>query len=292
MRPLSLLLAALPLALVACGDQPTEAATVLRFSAIPDDNSTELKQKFDRVADYLSEQLGVEVEYVPSSDYGASVQAFKNGDIQLAWFGGLTGVQARAAVDGAQAIAQGKVDPQYKSYFIAHASTGIQPSDDFPMALEGKTFTFGSERSTSGRLMPEHFIRENTGRAPSEFFAGEPGFSGSHDKTATLVEAGTYDSGAINYKTYDNMVASGEIDPAVCVKIWTTPYYADYNWTVHPAVNDMFGDGTVERIQEALVGMEDPELLAAVVRPEGLIPAKNSDFDGIKSLAQGLGFLE
>jgi len=269
------------------GDQPT-----LVFTAIPDQNSTELEQKFAPVADYLSEQLGVPVKYLPTTSYDASVNAFKNGDVQLAWFGGLTGVQARKAVAGSQAIAQGKIDPKFKSYFIANVDAGIEPSSEFPMGLKGKSFTFGSRRSTSGRLMPEYFIRENTGSSPDEFFGQLSNFSGSHDKTATLVEAGTYQAGALNYATYDKMVADGKLDPTKCVKIWTTPDYADYNWTAHPSLDSVYGSGFTQKLQQALVGMTQPELLAAVTRPEGLIPASNEDFASIHKLAVELGFLE
>ena len=48
-------------------------------------------------------------------------------------------------------IAQGEADPRYYSYFIAHESTGLQRSDEFPLAIKDLTFTFGSESSTSGR---------------------------------------------------------------------------------------------------------------------------------------------
>src|SRR5690606_1761813 len=97
------------LALTACGAESAEAAApVLRFTAIPDKNTQDLVAKFDPLADWLARQLGVAVEYVPSGDYEASVQMFKNGDVQLAWFGGLTSVQACAAVPGARAIVMGK----------------------------------------------------------------------------------------------------------------------------------------------------------------------------------------
>lgn len=269
------------------GDQPT-----LVFTAIPDQNSTELEQKFAPVAAYLSEQLNVPVKYLATTSYDASVNAFKNGDVQLAWFGGLTGVQARKAVAGAQAIAQGSIDPHFKSYFIAHVDAGIAPSSEFPMDLKGKTFTFGSRRSTSGRLMPEYFIRENSGMSPDDFFGQLSNFSGSHDKTAKLVEAGTYQAGALNYATYDSMVADGKLDPAKCVKVWTTPDYADYNWTAHPSLDQTYGSGFTKKLQAALVGIKDPELLAAVSRPDGLIAASNEDFASIHKLAVELGFLE
>ena len=265
----------------------------LRFSAIPDDNSTELRAKYGLIADYLSGELGVPVEYAPASDYTASVEAFVNGDVQLAWFGGLTGVQARARVEGSRAIAQGKVDPQYKSYFIAHKDAGIARGDDFPMGIGALSFTFGSASSTSGRLMPEHYIRQATGKSPQEFFGTpELSFSGSHDKTAKLVEAGTFQAGALSFTTYDRMVAEGKLDPDLCRIVWVTPTYPDYNWTAHPSLDERFGAGFTERLQAALVGMTDPALLEAAQRPDGIIPATNADFQPVHDLAVALGFLD
>ena len=96
-----------------CGGQEADRhAPVLAFTAIPDQNTTELQEKFKPLADYLSERLDVRVEYLPVRDYQASVELFRNGDVLLAWFGGLTGVQARQTVPGARAIAQGQADPR------------------------------------------------------------------------------------------------------------------------------------------------------------------------------------
>ncbi len=297
---------AVALAVVACGDDepssPTTSGTAaapttsapaelptLRFSAIPDQDETRLREKFQPVAEYLEQVLGVPVEYVHSDDYDASVVNFKNGEIQLAWFGGLTGVQAREAVEGAHAIAQGIEDPEFYSYFIVNAATGIEPADEFPQALQGLSFTFGSAGSTSGRLLPEHFIRQETGLAPEDFF-GEISFSGSHDKTAELVEAGTFQAGAINYLVYESRVERGLTDPDVVKVVWVTPPYADYNFTAHPDLEAMFGAGFTDRLQQALIDMTDPELLSAFPR-EGLIKATDEEYAAIRELAEQLGFL-
>jgi len=263
---------------------------VLKFSAIPDQNTTELKEKFDALAKHLSEKLDVKVEYVPSSDYQASVEAFTTGDIQLAWFGGLTGVQARHEVEGAKAIAQGNSDPVFKSYFIAHQDTGLEKSDEFPTELGGLSFTFGSESSTSGRLMPEFFIKQETGQSPKEFFGKQPGFSGSHDNTVQLVQTGEVQAGVVNFKVYDKRVAEGKTDPEVCKIVWVTPEYADYNFTAHPDLEKKFGEGFIEKLQKTLIEIKDPELLSAFPR-EALIEAKNEDFQGIADVAKELGFL-
>lgn len=282
------LLLLLSLVLVACGGK--EGGKTLKFTAIPDQNTTRLTQKYQPVADYLEKKLGFDVEYVPAADYQASVEMFKNGDIHMAWFGGLTGVQARHAVEGAQAIAQGAEDPEFYSYFIANASTGLERSDEFPAEIAGLTFTFGSESSTSGRLMPEFFIMDHSGKTAAGFFESPPAFSGSHDKTAEAVENGSFQAGVLNYQVYDRRVKEGQTDPKVCRIIWKTPTYADYNITVHPDVNRLFGDGTIEKLQKALVEMDDPKLLSAFGRSK-LIPAKNEDYDGIRQVAEKLDML-
>jgi phosphonate transport system substrate-binding protein len=273
-----------------CGGAVDDDAPVLTFTAIPDQNSTELQEKFQPLADYLSLSLGIQVEYLAVRDYQASVELFRNADVLLAWFGGLTGAQARRAVPGARAIAQGEIDPQYFSYFIAHRDTGLEPSDEFPYELAELSFTFGSESSTSGRLMPEYFIRRNTGLSPAEFFDRTVGFSGSHDKTAELVESGQYHAGVLNYRVYERRVADGKTDPDVARVIWKTPTYADYNWTAHPQLEKTFGEGFIARVQQALISIDDPTLLSALPRKR-LIRATNEDFESIHQVAVELGML-
>lgn len=278
--------------LAACGGSPEASGTpTLYFSAIPDNNRGKLQERYDKIAAYLGKTLAIDVVYKLSVDYDASVEAFKNGEIQLAWFGGMSGVQARQAVEGARAIAQGRVDREFVSYFIAHKDAGIVPGPEFPSAMLGKSFTFGNSGSTSGRLMPEFHIRKHTGQSPEAFFGSPNRYSGSHDQTALQVQSHAVDCGAMSYKIYDDMVAEGTLDPAVCLKVWTTPAYADYNWSAHPILEEHYGAGFFERLQDALVNIQDPDLLEALDREEGLIPATNDDYDGIRSTMLDVGMM-
>src|ERR1700730_18156439 len=141
--PIALALAMSVWSTVACPqDKPA-----LVFTAIPDPDETRLVERFTRVADYLQGKLGVPVQYLPVKSYPAAVTAFVNGQVQLAWFGGFTGVQARRQVPGSEAIAQGAEDVAFKSFFIANTRTGLTPSMEFPQAIAGKSFTFGSRAS-------------------------------------------------------------------------------------------------------------------------------------------------
>ena len=266
------------------------SAQTLYFSAIPDEDETRLVERFSKVADYLEGELGVDVQFVPVKSYAASVTAFRNDQIQLAWFGGLTGVQARLAVPEARAIAQGKEDPIFVSYFIANTETGLEQSDTFPEAAKGMSFTFGAKTSTSGRLMPEYWIRQETGEAPEAFFS-KVGFSGDHSQTLRLVASGAWDIGALNFAVYDKAVEEGAPEVETAKVIWQTPPYPDYNWTIRGDVDVRFGEGFADKVQAALIGMDDPDLLAAFPR-EAFIPAANEDFQPIEETAKELGLIE
>ncbi len=259
------------------------------FTAIPDQDTTRLQERFGRIADYLSEKLGITVKYIPVKSYSASVQAFKNNEVQLAWFGGLSGVQARIAVPESAAIAQGAEDPDFITYFIANTSTGLSFSEEFPKAIVDKTFTFGSKGSTSGRLMPEYFIRQAFGMAPREVFK-RVGFSGDHSKTLALVQAGSYEVGAMNFKVWQKEVKVGRVDPKKVQVIWRTPPYPDYNWTIRGSVEQTYGEGFIEKVQQALIGITDSAILTAFPRTS-FIPADNSMYKPILDTAIEVGII-
>ncbi|WP_137221420.1 MULTISPECIES: putative selenate ABC transporter substrate-binding protein [Shewanella] len=259
------------------------------FTAIPDEDESQLRTRFDKVAVYLSEQLGVEVKYIPVKSYSAAVTAFRNNQVQLAWFGGLSGVQARRLVPGSEAIAQGFEDQFFKSYLIANHSIDLMPSDNFP-TLNNYTFTFGSKDSTSGRLMPQYFIEKNTGKPIEQIFK-RIGFSGDHSRTISQVEAGVYQVGAVNYKVWDTAVETGKVDTSKVKVIWESPTYQDYQWTVHSGIDNDFGAGFKDKLTQVLIGMTDKDLLASFPR-ESFVPAKNSDYEPIERVAKTIGMID
>ena len=266
------------------------AADTFVFTAIPDQDEARLMERFGKVATYLTRELGIEVKYVPVKSYAAAVTAFRNDQVQLAWFGGLSGVRARLLVDGSEAIAQGVEDPNFQTYFIAHSSTGLKESKDFPKEIAGMTFTFGSKGSTSGRLMPEYHIRQQFGKAPDEVFS-KVGFSGNHSKTVALVQSGAYQVGATNFKVWKRELAEGKIDPNKLSIIWKTPGYPDYQWTIRGDVDARFGAGFKDKVQAALLDMKDPDLLASFPR-KGFITATNADFQPILDTARELKLVD
>lgn len=261
----------------------------LVFSAIPDQDETKLVQRFTAFGKHLEAKLGVPVKYLPVKSYAATVTAFKNNQVQIAWFGGLSGVQARLAIPGSEAIAQGAEDTAFKSYFIANAATGIKPMDALPETIKGRTFTFGSRDSTSGRLFPEHFLRQRFGSAPEKVFS-RVGFSGDHSRTIQLVQTGAFEVGAVNYLVWDAELKAGKVDGNKVSVIWATPPYPDYNWSVRGDIDATFGAGFKDKLTAAILAIDDKRLLSYFDRSK-FVPAKNGDYLPIQQVGQLTGLI-
>lgn len=296
----TLLFAIVALVAAACGSSapgsPGGGERTLSISAIPDQDPQKLQRQYGMLSDYLAERLGVRVRYVPVTDYTAAVTSFRRGDLQLVFFGGLTGVQARNQVPGSIPLAQRDIDPNFRSVFIANTATDIEPFDKVSglRALAGNSFTFGSEVSTSGRLMPQYFLSK-AGVALDEF-SGKVGYSGSHDATAKLVEAGSYETGALNAAIWDKRVESGKIDTSKVREVFRTPTYHDYHWLARPNLDKRFGQGFTDRLRKALLGIDgsgsaERKILDMFSAGE-FIPTKAENYARIEQVARGAGLLK
>ncbi|MDQ3617094.1 MAG: putative selenate ABC transporter substrate-binding protein [Actinomycetota bacterium] len=273
----------------------SDSAGPLGISAIPDQDPELLNRLYPSVAARFADATGLEVTYRPVTDYTAVVRAFEVGDIHLAWMGGLTGVQARARVEGAMAIAQRDIDADFHSLFIAHRSAALEPFDDVSglAGLAGRTLTFGSETSTSGRLMPQYFMAE--GGLDQADLKGEPGFSGSHDATIEAVASGSFEVGAVNEQVWTATQEAGELDLGEVVVLWRTPGYADYHWLARPDLDDAYGAGTTQAVTDLLFGLDaanpDDAKILTLFGAQSFVATQNSNYDQIEAIAAEQGLL-
>lgn len=297
----ALLFAVVALVAAACGSSAPGSPggggeRALSISAIPDQNPQKLQRQYGILSDYLAERLGVKVRYVPVTSYTAAVTSFRRGDLQLVFFGGLTGVQARNQVPGAKPLAQRDIDREFHSVFIANTATDIKPFDKVSglRALAGHSFTFGSEVSTSGRLMPQYFLSK--AGVKLDEFAGTVGYSGSHDATAKLVEAGTYETGALNAAIWDKRVESGKIDTSKVREVFRTPPYYDYHWLARPDLDRRFGQGFTDRLRKSLLGIDGSgsteRKILELFSADKFVPTKPENYARIEQVARRVGLLQ
>ncbi|MBA3479539.1 MAG: putative selenate ABC transporter substrate-binding protein [Lautropia sp.] len=281
---------ALIAALLLLGSIPLPAlaqTTVLRVSAIPDEAPTELQRKFKPLGDYLQKETGLAVQFTPVTDYAAVVEGLGSGKIDLAWLGGFTFVQARLrTAGGAVPIVQREEDEKFTSKFIVPVDSPARTLAD----LKGKTFAFGSPSSTSGHLMPRHFLMRDGIDADKDFRS--VAFSGAHDATVAFVASGRADAGVLNASVMDKLIESGNPNAARVRVLATTPPYYDYNWTVRPGLDAAL----VKQLTQAFLKLDpaDPshrEILS-LQRASRFIPTKSANYDGIEAAGRASGLVK
>ena len=260
---------------------------MVRVTGIPDENPTELARKNARMIEYLEGKLGSRVEYVPVTDYGAAVQALAAGKVDFAWLGGFTHVQARVMA-GAIPLCMRDIDREFKTVFIASRGSGITS----PADLKGKTFAFGSKSSTSGHLMPRHFLVSQFQIDPDRDLNGSPVYSGAHDATVKMVESGKVEAGALNTEVWQRMVRDKQVDPAAVVVIWTTPPYVDYVWTAGKDVPAARREAFRRAFLELDASKPEQAAVLALQGAAKFVPAQPSDFDSIEQVARSVGLLK
>ena len=266
----------------------------LIVSAIPDQNPEQLNRLYNLLCLELSKSLQVPVEYKPLTNYPAAVTAFRTGSLDLVWFGGLTGVQARLQRPGATVLAQRDIDEKFHSVFIASKKskiTTINKLQDLKV-LKGKRFTFGSESSTSGRLIPQHFLKK-AGVELKDFKGNRPGFSGSHDATIALVQSGAYEAGVLNEQVWQKRLKEGKINTSKVQVIWRTPPYHDYHWLAQHNLDSRFGNGFTQKIKYSILsfnnGSKNQRAILELFGAQKFISSKKENYDKIEKIGREIG---
>lgn len=258
-----------------------EARKTLVITAIPDENPDELQRKNRLLADYLEKEMGVKITFRPVTNYGAAVRALAAGQVDFAWLGGYTFVQAKLQANAIPVVMR-QSDLAFQSVFIAHKDSGITTMAD----LKGKTFAFGSKSSTSGRLMPQHFMAQNFQLDPANDLNGLPIYSGAHDATIKIVNSGKVQAGALNFKTWETNKGSAPNT----IEVWRTPGYVDYCWAASPGVSSALR----QKFADAFIALNETKHadLLSLQKAQKYVPAKVEMWDTIQQVATEAGLIQ
>ena len=196
-------------------------------------------------------------------------------------------MQARLRTNGtAIPLVQRAEDEKFQSVFITQPNSGIKSLTD----LKGKNFTFGSQSSTSGHLMPRAFLLR-AGIDPDKDFK-HVAFSGAHDATALQVAGGKVEAGALNISVWNKMLEEKKLAPDQVTVFYTTPPYYDYNWTVRGDLEATL----VQKLKEAFLALDPTHVehkdILALQRASKFIPTSPDNYKGIEEAARAAGLLK
>ena len=279
------------LALVGCGGGSSgegqapaeEEPEVLRVGLIPNQNPESVEANYEPFGEYLSEQIGRDVELTVPVSYGAVVEAMVNDELELAYFGGLTYVQARERGDVVPLVTE--INPEtgdttYRSVIIVPSDSDVQEVSE----LEGRDFAFGSVSSTSGSLYPAIMLRDAGIDYRTDL--GNFNYTNGHDATAQAVANGQVDGGGIEDRILYRLQNEGVIDAGSVRVIDESDEIQGYPW----AIRNALPDDLKQEVAQAFLDIDDPAILD-LLNAEGYERIEAGDYDYVQEQATELGLL-
>lgn len=189
------------------------------------------------LADYLSARLNRPVQLRTVDSWEGLAKSLANGETDIALLGPWGYVLANHQ-SGAQVISTILYDgkPEYFAIMVTHSDSGIRS----PADLKGRTFAFGDKGSTSGYLIPLHYLMTQ-GITPETYFAKV--LHTSHQAIQTQVTQGVLDAGADYNRNRNAMIEQGLIKAERSKIIWQSD----------PLPNDAFAVSKALAADKALV---------------------------------------
>lgn len=188
----------------ACKDKETDASKQgennevekLVFAFQPQANPESISPDAKKLGDFLSEQIGVDVEIYLPTTYAGVVEALRSGNADVAYFSGWPYLVASKKANAQLLVAEVRNgNPFYHSHWYVLKDSDYQSLSD----LEGKKASFTSPTSTSGYLFPvakliEQGALEKEGD-PKDFFS-EIIYAGGYQQSIRALLEGQVDAAA------------------------------------------------------------------------------------------------
>lgn len=196
------------------------------------------------LAEYLASQLKRPVQLRTVDSWEGLAKSLANGETDMALMGPWGYVLANHEA-GAEVVSTILYDgkPEYYAIIVTHPKSGINTLAD----LKGKSFAFGDKGSTSGYLIPLHFLMSQ-GVTPETHFARV--IHTSHQAIETQVTQGVLDAGADYNRNRNAMIEQGLIKAERSKIIWQSAPLPNDAFAVSKALSA--DKELVARLQAAL----------------------------------------
>lgn len=292
------MLLALAVSATACGrgEEPGQASDksekgtpeTLRVGLVPNIAPDEQRAKYEPLARYFEDRLGVKVQLFVATNYAGTVRALEAGQLDLAYLGGLTYVQARQRTNVEPLVTE--VDREtgqreYLSQIVTRADSGVTKLED----LAGKDFAFGDPSSTSGSLYPRAMLVDAKVNCSTTTLESCPPirrvlYTGGHDAAAQAVAKGQVAAAGVEARILHRLQKEGKVPGDL--KVLAERKVMGYPWVAPTALDEGFR----RRLVEAFEDIQEPALLD-LLRATRYEPVAAGDYKEIDELARELGLL-
>lgn len=171
-----------------------------KIGLIPEMDVFKQKERFQPLADYLSNKLGISVELTMLSRYGNIVERLRTEQIDAAFLGSFTGALSITQL-GVEPIARPiNLDgtSSYHGHIFVRKDSNIKSVAD----MKDKVMAFVEQATTAGYVFPLAYLNRKGVNDHRQFFK-EFYFTGSHDSAIEAVFNGEADIGAAKNTIFD-----------------------------------------------------------------------------------------
>ena len=262
----------------------------LKFGIVSMESQANQKPAWEPFIKEMEKQVGVAIKPYYVTQYSGVIEAMATGDVQLAWYGGKSYIEA-AKRSNAEVFAQTinhDGTTGYTSHLIVNKNNpiatqakalGKNKGDEYVIKnAKNLSFAFNDPNSTSGFLVPSYYIFTQNQVNPKKAFKRLI-FSGNHEATALAVANNQIDVATNNSESLSRLEG---INPEAREKIeviWTSElipsdpiaYRKDLPEDLKTKLKDFFYNYKDEKVLKPL-------------KWQGFVPAEDKTWDTIREL--------
>ena len=174
----------------------------ITIGLLPEMNVFKQKQRFEPLAAYLSERMGIAVKLKILSRYGNIIDRIKEEEVDGAFLGSFTGALAISQLGVVPLARPVNKDgtSTYFGYIFARKNSNIKETDD----MKGKTLVLVERATTAGYVFPLAWFKLQGVKDINTYFS-DHFFAGSHDAAIDAVLNNKADIGAAKNTIYERM---------------------------------------------------------------------------------------
>ena len=257
----------------------------LVIGLIPEMNVFEQVERYQGLAEYLSERLNRPVRLTMLSRYGNIVERILNKEVDAAFLGSFTGALVTAQL-GWKPIARpinADDSSTYWGYIFVRKDSGITEVAQ----MRGQRMAFVERATTAGYIFPVAYFKERGVDDVEEYFA-EVQFWGSHDSSINAVLEGRANVGAAKNTIWERMSRQDPRIESELLILATSPKVPSNGLLVSPEVESQ----TRIQLREILLGLGgDPTSDEVLGRlgVKGFVPTDKGSYQAVFELSEEAG---
>ncbi len=242
------------------------------------------------IADRLLELTGLHIKVVVPLSYAAVIEALGTGECDIAWLPTFAYIMAHEKYNAdVELMTVRKGLHSYRGQFVARADSDIKKIED----IAGKTIAYTDVASTSGYIYPSAILHQNGIETSKEIFAG------GHPQAILAVYNGNVDVGCTYWSPIDKTGIPQDARRSVLktlpdvmevvVPIGFTEWIPNDTVTFREKFDETMKQNLITGMLKLVDTEQGRKVMDKLYNIDGLIKAKNSDYDVVRKTLETLG---